>query len=83
MKNPNFPALVAMLIIWAIGAIGLALIYLVARIITGQSSHAPVVSAETLAPLFEDVPAPKATRPKRSKVSSSSLAAMIKAESMA
>jgi hypothetical protein len=81
MKNHNFPALVAMLLIWVVGAITLTLIYLVALIITGQSSQTPVVSAEVLAPIFEDVPAPKATKPRRSKVSS--LSEIIKAESVA
>jgi hypothetical protein len=54
MTKPTFPALVALLVIWAIGAIALTAIYILSRVASGQADR-PVISAETIAPIFGEV----------------------------
>jgi hypothetical protein len=83
MTKPTFPALVALLIIWAIGAIAFTALYLISRVASGQAAR-PVVTASTLAPIFEEptvIDPPRVHRTRKPK--RPTLAAMLESEAIA
>jgi hypothetical protein len=84
MKSPTFPALVALLIIWAIGAIAFTALYLISRVASGHGTARPVVTAATLAPIFEEIAVPEPPRVHRTrKPRRPTLAAILKSEAIA
>jgi hypothetical protein len=84
MTKPTFPALVALLIIWAMGAIAFTALYLISRVASGHGAARPVVTASTLAPIFEEptvIDPPKVHRTRKPR--RPTLAAILKSEAIA
>jgi hypothetical protein len=83
MTKPSSPALAALLLIWTLGAIAFTALYLISRVASGQTAR-PVVTAATLAPIFEEIAVPDPPKVHRTrKPKRPTLAAMLEAEALA